>query len=143
MGTGKGRDSRVGSTAGSHDAGFKGGTSSWHSIGDNLDALKEKFDYHDGYFGEKGQGRHVRHEFSDDPVAQAHDFYDTGAYGGLEEPLANGRGVTCTMRDGTVYTMRDVSKSDSTPAVDINVKRSTDSGGVKQQKIHFMRGEGD
>ena len=127
-----------GGTSGSSDGGYKGGAGSHHAIGDNLDALKSKFDYHDGYFGEKGDGRRTRHEYSDDPVAQARDFYDTAGYGGVEKPMPNGEGVTCTMKDGTVISMREVSHSDGTPAVDINIRKSDDSGGVKQQKIHFM-----
>ena len=43
------------------------------------------------------------------------------------------------MADGTVITMRKVSHSDGTPAVDINIKPSTHTGGVKGQKIHFIQ----
>ena len=42
------------------------------------------------------------------------------------------------MADGSVVTMRRVSHSDGTPVVDINIKPSKDSGGVKGQKIHFV-----
>lgn len=43
------------------------------------------------------------------------------------------------MADGTVVTWREVSSSDGFPAVDINIKKSTDSGGLKVQKIHFVK----
>jgi hypothetical protein len=36
----------------------------------------------------------------------------------------------------TVVTWREVSCSDGSPAADINNKKSTDSGGLKTQKIH-------
>ena len=128
-----------GSTSGSTDGGYKGGASNHHSIGDNLDELQSKFEYNNGYFGEKGNGNHMRRIYSDDPLAQAHGFYDTGGFGGIEEPLANGKGVKCTMKDGTVLTMRQISKSDGTPAVNINIKKSEDPSGIKTQKIHFMQ----
>lgn len=31
-------------------------------------------------------------------------------------------------------------RSDGSPAVEINIKNSADSGGMKYQKIHFMKG---
>ena len=43
------------------------------------------------------------------------------------------------MSDGTVITMRKVSTSDGTPAVDINIEHSRGSGGIKSQKIHFVK----
>lgn len=46
------------------------------------------------------------------------------------------------MEDGTVFTMREVSTSDGSPAVTINIRKSTDSGGVKEQKIHFVMKKG-
>lgn len=121
--------------------GYKGGSETFRSISDNLGALKEKFPYHDGVFGGEGHGesKMVRHLESSDPLAQAHDFYDTAAFGGIEEELGNGKGFRTSMEDGTIFTIRDVSKSDGSPAVDISIRKSTDTGGVKQQKIHFIR----
>ena len=43
------------------------------------------------------------------------------------------------MNNGTIITMRKVSHSDKTPVVDINVKNSSHTGGVKGQKIHFVQ----
>lgn len=45
------------------------------------------------------------------------------------------------MHDGTDITFRTTSHSDGTPVVEINIIRSTSSGGVRRQKIHFMKGE--
>lgn len=44
------------------------------------------------------------------------------------------------MADGGVVTWRETSISDGSPAVDINIEHSSDSGGVKEQKIHFIKG---
>ena len=41
------------------------------------------------------------------------------------------------MADGTVVTFREASRSDGSPAIDINAKESVDTGGIKRQKIHF------
>lgn len=69
------------------------------------------------------------------------DFYDTGAYGGIERELDNDKGVRTDMADGTTFTFREVSGSpDRSPAVNISIRRSTDTGGVETQKIHFALG---
>jgi len=43
------------------------------------------------------------------------------------------------MNDGTVITIREVSSSDGTPVVDINIKCSNHTGGLRSQKIHFVQ----
>ncbi|MCD8026974.1 MAG: hypothetical protein LUF33_08675 [Clostridiales bacterium] len=45
------------------------------------------------------------------------------------------------MADGAVITKRIVSHSDGSPVVDINIKASSHTGGIKQQKIHFVGGK--
>lgn len=145
MGTGNGRDGRVGSTAGSHDAGFKGGTSSQHSIGDNLSALKSHYQNREGYFGKARtpSDTKTRKLKCDDPDGAAKDFYDKAAKGGIEVALDNGKGVKASMRDGTVVTFRPSSDSDGSPAVTLNARKSRDHEGLKPyQKIHFEQ-EGD
>lgn len=67
----------------------------------------------------------------------AKDFYNKLASGGLEKRV-NGNMKITRMSDGTVITMRRVSYSDGTPVVDINIKPSSHTGGVKGQKIHFV-----
>ena len=49
------------------------------------------------------------------------------------------KGATTKMSDGTIITWRKVSSSDGSPAIDINIKYSNDSGGLKRQKIHFVK----
>ncbi len=121
--------------------GFKGDTGHHHTISENLPSLTSHFSFHNGYFGEKGEGTHfVRVIKSDDPVSTAKDFYNKIAYGGLEYKMSNGKGVFTKMRDGSILSFREVSSSDGSPAVDINISKSNDHGGIKQQKIHFVKG---
>lgn len=121
--------------------GYKGDTGHHHSITENLSSLTSSYDYHNGYFGEKGQGRDfVRNISSADPVKTAQDFYDKAAHGGIERPMTNGKGHYTKMKDGPILSFREVSSSDGTPAVEINIKKSTDHGGIKYQKIHFVKG---
>lgn len=131
--------------------GYKGNADHYHSISENLPTMKEKYAYNDGYFGEKGQSKKnnkVRNIKSDDPSATAREFYDTIAYGGKETPTYDSKtgqqnGFKTTLSDGSVITWRNVSHSDGSPAVDINIERSSDGGGIKTQKIHFVKGSGE
>ncbi len=121
--------------------GYKGDTGHHHSITENLPSLKQSYDYHNGYFGEKSQGSaRVRNIISDDPVKTAVDFYDKAAHGGIEHQMDNGKGVYTKMKDGSILSYREVSSSDGSPAVEINIKKSTDHGDIKYQKIHFVKG---
>ena len=43
------------------------------------------------------------------------------------------------MADGSIITWRSVSSSDGSPVVEINIKKSSHSGGLKEQKIHFEK----
>ena len=124
--------------------GFKGDTGHHHTIGENLSNARSAYTYNDatGYFGNKGQSHStsVRNIVSDDPVATAKDFYDRLTYGGIKKKLENGKGVITIVKDGSVLTFREVSSSDGTPAVDINITSSgDDTGGIKTQKIHFVK----
>jgi len=121
--------------------GYKGDTGHHYSITENLSSLTSSYDYHNGYFGEKGQGRDfVRNISSADPVKTVQEFYDKAAHGGIERPMTNGKGHYTKMKDGLILSYREVSSSDGTPAVEINIKKSTDHGGIKYQKIHFVKG---
>lgn len=56
---------------------------------------------------------------------------------GIEKNLDNGKGKITYMADGSIITFRPITKSVNYPAVNINISRSTDSGGIKTKKIHF------
>ena len=63
----------------------------------------------------------------------------------IEEPIFNKKtgdeiGQKTTLSDGSIISWRNVSSSaDGSPAVDINIEYSSDSGGIKRQKIHFVK----
>ena len=53
--------------------------------------------------------------------------------------MSNGKGKLVKMKDGSIVSHREISTSDGSPAVEINITRSEDSGGIKKQKIHFVK----
>lgn len=119
---------------------YKGDSVYYRSIGQNVLIVSTKYSFSKGYFGENsmhGNDR-TRNISSSDNLATAKDFYDKIAFGGKEQVVNDNMRIT-RMADGTVITMRKVSHSDGTPAVDINIKSSTHTGGVKNQKIHFVK----
>ncbi len=121
--------------------GFKGDAGHYHSITENLPALTSSYSYRNGYFGVKGQGREfIRNITSNDPASTSQNFYDKAAYGGIERQMNNGKGVYTKMKDGSILSYRQISTSDGSPAVEINIRGSTDHGTVKYQKIHFVKG---
>ena len=127
--------------------GYKGNADHYHSISENLPTLKNEYPYDNGYFGAKGDSSDskVRHIESPDPQKCAKEFYDKFTYGGIEEPIFNKKtgdeiGQKTTLSDGSIISWRNVSSSaDGSPAVDINIEYSSDSGGIKRQKIHFVK----
>lgn len=120
---------------------YKGNTSTYHSISDNVPSMKESYTYNNGYFGKIGKSRvvDIRQIDCSDPIRESKKFYDKLANGGIEEILPNGKGVMTSMKDGTVITYRVITSTEGSPAVDINIKRSSDTGGIKKQKIHFEK----
>ena len=101
---------------------------SFHSIEDNLDKTKQKYPTNDeGYFGTPGQGRsHTRNIESENPLETAKDFFDNISEGGKIIPLLDKKtglqkGVIAHMEDGTFISFREVSSSDRSPAVEINI----------------------
>ena len=120
--------------------GYKGGANHYCSFAENVSNLKSNYSFSNGYFGEKGQGRSfTRNIASDDPNATSKDFFDRASYGGIVNQMSNGKGQTVKMKDGTIISYRKVSSSDGSAAVDINISKSSDSGEVKTQKIHFIK----
>ncbi len=122
--------------------GFKGDTGHHHSILENMPTITTKYKYHNGYFGDKGKGRdYVRNISCDNPVKVAKEFYDKAAHGGIERQMDNGKGVYTKMRDGSILSYREVSSSDGSPAVEININNSMNHGDIRYQKIHFVKGK--
>lgn len=125
---------------------YKGNTDHHHSISENLRSITTKYSLSNGYFGTKGNSgdASVRHIKSSNPSCTAKDFYDTIAKGGIESNIydSNGniKGGITKMADGTIVTWRNVSNSDGSPAIDINIQESNNPAGIKGQKIHFVKG---
>ena len=122
---------------------FKGNSKYFRSIGQNILLAKSLYGFNKGYFGDNsihGSDR-TRNIISADNMKTANDFYNKIAFGGIEQRVNDNMRIT-RMADGTVITMRKVSHSDGTPVVDINIRKSTHTGGVKDQKIHFVLEEG-
>ena len=121
--------------------GYKGGAKNYRSIGQNILAASSKFEYKNGRFGicSPSTGNKTRNILSANPMETAIDFYDTIAYGGIEKTYNNGRMKITYMADGTIITWRAISNSDGSPVIDINIKDSSHTGGIKEQKIHFEK----
>lgn len=122
--------------------GFKGNALHYRGIAENIPAASSKYKYHNGRFGENSPstGNRTRIIASSDPLQTAMDFYNTLAYGGLEKTYEDRSRRITQMADGTIITWRMVSRSDGSPVVEINVSGSSNTGGLKKQKIHFVRG---
>lgn len=122
--------------------GFKGDTGHHHTISENIDELKKDYQYKNGYFGRKGQSSYesTRNINCKNPIDESKKFYDKLAHGGIESKLPNGKGYMTEMSDGSIITFREYQSSDGSPVVDINIKKSTNTGGIKKQKIHFVKG---
>jgi len=126
--------------------GYKGNAAHYHSIVENLPEMENSYPYQNGFFGTRGNSKRgsIRHIGSDDPQRTAKEFYDKLTFGGKEEPIydrqGNEHGRKTTLSDGSIISWRNVSHSpDKSPAVDINIERSSNSGGIRQQKIHFIK----
>ena len=110
------------------------------SLLNNVDSMLRLYPINNGLFGVQGLSRDpsIRNIVSDTPLETAIDFYSRISSGGVEQPLPGGNGVRTTLVDGSVITFRKVSTSDGSPAISINVRRSTGSGEIRSQKIHFV-----
>ena len=122
---------------------YKGNTTHYHSIGQNVMVTAKSYPMRNGYFGVDSPSTRsrTRNIFSPDNLATAKDFYSKIANGGKETIYNHGALRVTKMSDGTYISMRTVSHSDGTPVVDINIEGSKSTGGVKRQKIHFVKGD--
>lgn len=119
---------------------YKGYSTQYRSIGQNIMVVSQQYEFRGGYFGNNSPhgNNSTRNIPSTDNLKTSKDFYDKIAYGGRERIINDNLRIT-RMHDGTVITIRVVSHSDGTPVVDINIKSSKHTGGIKTQKIHFIQ----
>ena len=104
---------------------LKGNSKYYRSIGQNVLLASSKYHYENGRFGvnSPSTGNKTRNIASSDPEA---------VYKGGQLRITH-------MADGSVVTMRTISSSpDGSPVVEINISGSTHTGGLKEQKIHFV-----
>ena len=122
---------------------YKGGSAYHRSVEQNLMPTAAAYEYANGYFGKSGSstGSRTRNISSQNNLETAKDFYNKISYGGIEHSYDNGNRKISHMADGTIITMRQISSSDGTPVVEINISSSTHTGGIKKQKIHFVTEE--
>lgn len=110
------------------------------SLVDNLPSVTKEFPLSSsGYFGVKGSTGKVRRIKSDNPNKTACRFFEQIAQGAGEgKDLGDGKGIRVVLTDGTTLVYREVSSSDGSPAVDINLVHRIGSV-VRSQKIHFEK----
>ncbi len=124
---------------------YKGNTKTYHSISDNIHITSVKFKYNDGLFGDKGKAKiksgYYRQILSNDPISTAKEFYSLIAKGGIENKLPNNKGLFTKLKDGTIIVFREITSTPNSPAVEINIKGSNTTSGIKGQKIHFEKKE--
>ena len=122
---------------------YKGGSPRHRSLRENLPDVGKNplFVQNGNHYGvaRKG-GAAVTTIKSDNPIKTAQEFFDKIGYGGAFMTDAETGQITenrVRLRDGTIINYRVVSKSGG-PVVEINVKKSSDSCGLRSHKIHFI-----
>lgn len=122
---------------------YKGGTSTHHSLRDNLSSLGSNplFQKNGNHYGQAGKhGSAVTTIKSDNPLKTAQEFFDKIGHGGMfltDKKMGVVTFNRVRMKDGTIINFRVYSKSGS-PAVDINIDKSSDNCGLRTHKIHFI-----
>lgn len=122
---------------------YKGGSPTHRSLRENLPDVGKNplFGRNDNHYGVSGKGgAAVTTIKSDNPIKTAQEFFDKIGYGGAFMADAKTGQIMknrVRLRDGTIINYRVVSKSGG-PAVEINVKKSSDSCGLRSHKIHFI-----
>lgn len=121
---------------------YKGGSPTYHTLRENLPEIRKTYTpSEEGYFGKVGKAGvdSIRQIDVDDVFAESKAFYDTIAYGGIETQLPRGNGLRTDLKDGTIIVYREITSTEGSPAVEINVTKSNDNCGLKSHKIHFER----
>ena len=106
------------------------------NINDNIKKLDKKFQKtKSGYFGESGKSSKVRVIKSNNQYKTAQEFWKILSKGGYIKILPNKHGLLVNFSDDSYATYRVKTSTKGSPAIEINIKNSSDT---KSQKIHFI-----
>lgn len=96
-----------------------------------------------GYFGDKypRSKPKTREIVSNSPVKDARELFRQITKGGVKEDIPGLKGQAVRLPEGTLVTLRLVTSSSGSPAVEINIKETIKGFKVRTQKIHFRKGE--
>ena len=115
------------------------------SIRRNAESTSAKFGYDKstGYFGDKHPGSKpkIREIVSSSPVKDARELFRQITEGGEKAAIPKLNGQAMRLPDGALVVLRITTSSPGSPAVEINVRRTVRGSKVKDQKIHFRKGE--
>jgi hypothetical protein len=115
------------------------------SIRRNAESTSAKFGYDKstGYFGDKHPRSKpkTREIISNSPAKDARELFRQIAKGGVKEDIPGLKGQAVRLPEGTLVTLRPVTSSSGSPAVEINIKETIKGSKVRTQKIHFRKGE--
>lgn len=121
---------------------YLGNTYHQHALAENLpDVLKDYPVNDEGFFGVKGRSRDgsVRNIVCDNPLEVARDLFYRLAKGGVVTPMSNAKGISSRLSDGATISFREVSSSDGSPAVEINLRKFVGETIIESQKIHIVK----
>lgn len=119
-------------------------TGRYVSVRRNAESANSKFGYdkETGYFGSRLKGKDDYHRTiqSDNPIADAKELFEAMADGG--EPYGEQKSnlIIRQLPDKTIISLRIITSTKDSPAVDINIKFNPYNTKVKNQKIHFVKG---
>ena len=103
---------------------------------DNVSKMSGKFAPNEyGNFGRPSKNTRIIE--CRDPVSESASFYEQIGKGGEMRTIPGREGTVTKLDDGTRITYRVLTSSESSPAVDINVKRANTN--INGQKIHFIK----
>lgn len=118
---------------------YVGRKQQYRSLEDNVNSIKTSYSLSDGFFGVKGKSRRVREIHSRNHEKVAKDFFNTIAKGGILDLKTIPGGVVSRLKDGSVVSLRKITSSLNSPAVEIRFRSLDSKYGIKDQKIHFVQ----
>ena len=89
--------------------------------------------------GAPGKSRDLRTLISDNPIKDARELFKQLSEGGDIVPTDNPHQILYLLPGGTYVSLRIITSTEGSPAVEINVKSDKANTKVKSQKIHFIK----